>query len=67
MAVLPNRFGIDQKTVVKWKECDFTHDAAMGYRQRRTTISEIATLAFSRHDTETGEFHALSGHEKEDY
>ncbi len=49
IAVLAERFGVNPKTVAKWKGRDFVEDAPMGYKTRRTTITEAeekAVLAF---------------------
>jgi transposase InsO family protein len=50
---LASRHGINPKTVQKWKKRAFTHDAAMGPKEVRSTVltaeEEAACVAFRKH------------------
>ena len=50
---LAARYGLDQKTVAKWRKRDFVHDAPMGPKTPRSTVltpeEEAAAVAFRRH------------------
>ena len=50
---LAQKYGVNLKTVATCKKRDYTHDAPMGPKQRRSTIltieQEAAILAFRKH------------------
>ena len=50
---LAQKYGVNVKTVAKWKKRDYTYDAPMGPKQRRSTIltieQEAAIVAFRKH------------------
>jgi len=50
---LATRYGLNPRTVAKWKKCGFVHDAAMGPKQPRSTVltpeEEAMAVAFRRH------------------
>ena len=50
---LATRYGLNPKTVAKWKKRRFVHDAAMGPKQPRSTVltpeQEAMAVAFRRH------------------
>jgi transposase InsO family protein len=50
---LAERFGLNPKTVAKWKKRAFVHDAPMGPKQTRSTVltleEEAIALAFRKH------------------
>lgn len=47
------RYGLNRKTVAKWRKRDFLHDAAMGPKSPHSTVltseEEAAVVAFRRH------------------
>ncbi len=53
LIVLAARYGINPKTVAKWKKRNFTHDARMGPKEPRSTVltpeQEAACVAFRKH------------------
>jgi transposase InsO family protein len=50
---LADQYGLNQKTVAKWKKRPFVHDAAMGPKQARSTVltaeQEAIAVAFRKH------------------
>ena len=50
---LSERYGVNPKTVAKWRKRDFLHDAPMGPKQARSTVlskqQEALIVAFRRH------------------
>jgi transposase InsO family protein len=50
---LSERYGVNPKTVMKWKKRDFVHDTPMGPRDARSTVlskeEEALIVAFRRH------------------
>jgi hypothetical protein len=50
---LAERYGINPKTVVKWKQREYVHDALMGPKEPRSTVltteQEAMCVAFRRH------------------
>jgi len=50
---LSERYGLNPKTVMKWKKRDFVHDAAMGPKAPRSTVlspeEEALIVAFRKH------------------
>ncbi len=53
LRALAERYGINEKTVAKWKKRAFVHDAPMGPKQVRSTVltpeEEAAVVAFRRY------------------
>lgn len=53
LKVLAERHGINPKTVAKWKQCGFVHDAPMGPKEVRSTVlspqEEAAVVIFRKH------------------
>src|ERR671923_923940 len=53
IGVLAERYGINPKTVAKWKKRPFVHDAPMGPKDVRSTILNLAeeamVVAFRKH------------------
>ena len=50
---LAKKYGINHKTVIKWKKRDFVHDAKMGTKDPYSTVltnAEEAVEAFRKHD-----------------
>ena len=51
--VLAKQYGINPKTVAKWRKCDFVHDAPMGPKEPASTVlkpeEEAMCVAFRRH------------------
>ena len=50
---LAEQYGLNQKTVAKWKKRAFVHDAAMGPKHARSTVltaeQEAIAVAFRKH------------------
>ena len=53
LTVLAQRYGINPKTVAKWRKREFVHDAPMGPKEVRSTVlspeEEAAVVAFRQH------------------
>jgi transposase-like protein len=53
IAELSARYGVNPKTVAKWRKRDFVSDAPMGPKQRRSTVlsqeEEAMIVAFRKH------------------
>ena len=53
LMVLAQRYGINPKTVAKWRKRKFVHDAPMGPKEVRSTVlspeEEAAVVAFRKH------------------
>jgi transposase InsO family protein len=53
LSVLSDRFGVNPKTVAKWRKRTFANDARMGPKEVRSTVlakeEEAAVVAFRRH------------------
>ena len=53
MKVLAVRYGINEKSVAKWRKRDFVHDAPMGPKEPASTVlmkeEEAICVAFRRH------------------
>lgn len=53
LMVLAERYGINPKTVAKWRKRDFVHDVAMGPKKPSSTVlsaeEEAAVVAFRRY------------------
>ena len=53
LRVLSKKYGVNQKTVSKWRKRDFVHDAPMGPKQPRSTVlseeEEAACVAFRQY------------------
>lgn len=53
LMVLAQRYGINPKTVAKWRKRECVHDAPMGPKEVRSTVlsleEEAAVVAFRKH------------------
>ncbi len=41
IAKLSARYGLNPKTVQKWKKRSYTHDSAMGPKEKRSTVLSV--------------------------
>ena len=56
--VLAERYGINQKTVAKWRKREFVHDSPMGPKEAHSPVlsleEEAAVVAFRKHTSAAG-------------